>query len=197
MSLDGKSSGASLRELAAGLNGQVAMVASEGLLPGKGLGELNALLLEQLVRILVPGLKTQAPTRLMCLAARFGVVDGLVSTAPLFVLRTEKVLLQSSGTLDLKTEGLRLDFQTTPTKFLNTSIAELVNPFVTIEGTLSKPSPVINPTGTLVYGGAAAATGGLSIVAKSLWDRLRGSTKPCEHLREELSKELAGEQVAQ
>lgn len=197
VSMTGNSSGASLRELAAGLNGELDLVASEGFLPGRGLGALNALALEQLVSILAPGLKTEEPTRLLCMAARLNVVDGLVKTDPMVALQTSKILLESTGTLDLKTEALRLDFEVTPTKLLSTSIAGLINPFVTIRGTLAKPTPEINPVSTLFYGGAAAATGGISVVAKSLWNRLRGSSKPCEHLRDEVRKTLAAKQAAQ
>jgi len=197
VSLSGNSSGASWRTLAAGLNGQVDLVASEGFLPGRGLGALNAMFLEQLISFLAPGFNSQQPTELLCMAARLSVVDGLVKTDPMIALQTSKLLLESTGTLDLNTERLELDFETTPTKLLSTSISELINPFVTIRGTLAKPSPTINPASTLFYGGAAAATGGLSLVAKGLWNRLLGTAKPCQQLREELRKDLAAKQAGQ
>ncbi len=197
VSLSGNSSGTSWRALAAGLSGQIDLVASEGFLPGRGLGALNTMFLEQVVTFLLPGFDTRQPTQLLCMAARLSVVDGLVKTDPMVALQTSKILLESTGTLDLKTERLEVDFETTPTKLLSTSLSELINPFVTIKGTLANPSPTINATSTLFYGGAAAATGGLSIVAKGLWNRLLGTSKPCEQLREELGKDLAAKQAGQ
>ncbi len=191
--LDARAVGATPRELAASLNGRLRGVASEGTLPGNGLGALNTYFLEQIVRILVPGLNTQEPTVLKCFAGNVLVRDGVVTPEPLVTLRTDKLLVLAAGSVDLRDETLHLQFQTTPSKLLGASLMELANPFVSIEGTLASPKPIIDPGRTIVYGGAAAATGGLSIVAKGLWDRLRGAQKPCEQLRTALEEEAMEE----
>ncbi len=191
--LDARAVGATPRELAASLNGRLRGVASEGTLPGNGLGALNSYFLEQIVRILVPGLDTQQPTVLKCFAGNVLVRDGVIKPEPLVTLRTDKLLVLAAGSVDLRDETLHLQFQTTPSKLLGASLMELANPFVSIEGTLASPRPILDPGRTIVYGGAAAATGGLSIVAKGLWDRLRGAQKPCEQLRTALEEEAEGE----
>jgi uncharacterized protein involved in outer membrane biogenesis len=185
--------GSNPRELAASLNGRLRGTASEGTLPGQGLGALDAYFLEQFLTILVPGSTIQQPTNLKCFAADILVRDGLVTPEPIVALRTDKLLILVAGSIDLQNERLNLDFQTTPSKLLGASLMELVNPFVSVQGTLANPSPILDPGKTLVYGGAAAATGGLSIVAKGLWDRLRGTQKPCEQLREALMAEAKQE----
>jgi hypothetical protein len=55
----------------------------------------------------------------------------------------------------------------------------LVNPYVRVSGTLAKPSLGVNPEGVIVEGGAAVATGGLSILAKSFRDRFFAGKDPC------------------
>jgi hypothetical protein len=191
--MDIRAVGATPRALAATLNGRARAVASEGVLPGKGLGALNTYFLDQIFSILVPGLTSQEPTTLKCFAGNIIFQDGVMTPEPLVALRTDKLLILAAGSVDLGTERLKMDFQTTPSKLLGASLVELVNPFVSIQGTLARPTPVIDPGKTLVYGGAAAATAGLSIVAKGLFDRLRGAQKPCEQLREALMTEAANE----
>ena len=187
--MDLRAVGTTPRELAATLNGRLRAVASEGILPGNGLGALNTYFLEQILSILVPGLTAQGPTTLRCFAGNVVVQDGLVKPEPIVALRTDKLLILVAGSINLKDERMSLQFQTTPSRLLGTSLMELTNPFVSIEGTLANPKPNIDPGRTIVYGGAAAATGGLSIVAKGLWDRLRGAQKPCEQLRSALEEE--------
>jgi hypothetical protein len=191
--MDLEAVGATPRELAATLNGRLRAVASEGVLPGQGLGALNTYFLEQVLSLLVPGLTAQEPTTLRCFAGNVVIVDGLVKPEPVIALRTDKLLILVAGSINLQDERLRLQFQTTPSKLLGASLMELTNPFVSIEGTLANPRPNIDPGRTIVYGGAAAATGGLSIVAKGLWDRLRGAQKPCEQLRSALEEEAQQE----
>ena len=72
------------------------------------------------------------------------------------------------------------------------SAGELLNPYIKIGGTLAEPRLMTDTSGALISGGAAAATGGLSIVGKSLWDRLSRSGDPCGDLAAEAKASLAG-----
>lgn len=184
--LDWRAQGADLRALAASLDGKFSVVGSEGQLPGTGLGALNLGLMQQMATILVPGYSLDQPTELRCFAVNLEARQGLVSAEPMAALSTNRLLVQSTGTINLADESMNLGFKSTPTKLLSLNFAEMLNPFVRIRGTMAAPQVELDPAGTLVYGGAAAATGGLSILAKGLWDRIRGSEKPCEGLRTEL-----------
>jgi len=190
--IEASATGGTLRELAAGLNGNVALVASEGQLPGRGLEALNNFLLSELIALLAPGADMEKPTVLTCMAVHLVAKDGILTTEPAAALRTRRLLVLTSGKVNLRDETLDLGFKTTPTKVFGTNLAELINPFVRVRGTLAKPEPVMDPGGTLVYGGAAAATGGLSILAKALWDRLQKASNPCDRLRDDL-RERFGE----
>jgi len=72
------------------------------------------------------------------------------------------------------------------------SAAELINPYLQVVGTLSSPELAVDETGVLITGGAAVATGGLSLLAKGLWDRLSKSGDACKQMSEQALKELEG-----
>jgi hypothetical protein len=55
----------------------------------------------------------------------------------------------------------------------------VLNPYVKIVGTLAEPKLTIDEKGMLVSGGAAVATGGLSVLARATWDRLPRGDDPC------------------
>jgi hypothetical protein len=55
-----------------------------------------------------------------------------------------------------------------------------VTPFVEIEGTLASPSLGLDETGTLLTGGAAIATGGLSLLLEAAIDRATAEGDHCK-----------------
>ncbi|MND02907.1 hypothetical protein D3C83_224750 [compost metagenome] len=57
-----------------------------------------------------------------------------------------------------------------------------------ISGTLAQPEMVLDAPKALVYSGIAIGTGGLSIIAKGLYDRVRHSSNPCEKFVEQARK---------
>jgi hypothetical protein len=85
----------------------------------------------------------------------------------------------SDASVDLKSETIKISFETTPRRGLTISAAELLNPYVMVVGTLAAPRLAVDAKGGLITGGAAVATGGLSILAKAAWDRLARSKDPC------------------
>ena len=48
-----------------------------------------------------------------------------------------------------------------------------------VTGTLGNPLLTVDPEGTIIQGGAAIATGGLSILAKGFKDRFFSNRDPC------------------
>ena len=62
------------------------------------------------------------------------------------------------------------------------SVADFINPFVGVGGTLNNPKLALDPTSSALEGGIAYATGGMSIVAKSLFRRWFGAKDPCLEL---------------
>jgi hypothetical protein len=87
--------------------------------------------------------------------------------------------MAATTSVDLKSEKLQVNVRTTPERALSVSAGELVNPYVRVVGTLAAPRLAVDETGLLITGGAAVATGGLSILARGIWDRLSRAREPC------------------
>ena len=113
-------------------------------------------------------------------AASWLATDGLLQTAPGLAFKTDKITILSNGTINLNNEALDMDFQSNPSKTLNISASEFINPYIKVVGTLAKPAITLNPTRALISGTAAVTTGGLSILAKAAFDRIKGTQNPCE-----------------
>ena len=56
---------------------------------------------------------------------------------------------------------------------------DLINPYIRVRGTLDTPRLSIGKSGTALTGGAAAITGGLSILAQAALDRTFRAKDPC------------------
>ena len=63
-----------------------------------------------------------------------------------------------------------------------------VTPFVKLSGTLGKPGVGMNASGTLLAGGAAALTGGMSLVVRGLADRATAEADQCPDALAELAE---------
>ena len=61
-----------------------------------------------------------------------------------------------------------------------------------IVGTLTSPQLAVDEAGVLITGGAAVATGGLSLLARGIWDRLSRSRNACAQVSEHALKEFEG-----
>ena len=131
----------------------------------------------------MPSSKDADNLNISCHASALTITNGLVETTPAITYTTDKISIVAKGTLDLKTEALRMNFNATPTNALKISAGEIFNPFILIGGTLSEPSVGLDPTKTLLHGGAAVGTAGISVLAKSLYDRVSNSNSLCEEMR--------------
>ena len=86
------------------------------------------------------------------------------------------------GSVDLEPETLDLSIRTKPREGLGISIGGVANSFFKLGGTLQTPQLKIDPTASVTTTGAALATGGLSLVAKGLWDRVTAEGDICKDL---------------
>jgi len=59
------------------------------------------------------------------------------------------------------------------------SLGGVVNSFLKVGGTLANPSLGVDAAGSVTATGAAVATGGLSVLAKGLWDRVSAEADIC------------------
>lgn len=174
--------GSNLQEVAGTLDGALYLGSDGGILEGVNLSILDTFILEELFRLITPKADKNNDLNLSCVATILKITDGLVETNPALAFTTNKISLVSKGTLDLKTEAINLNFNATPNKALKISASELVNPYILVSGTLSKPVVGLDPAKVLVHGSVAIGTAGISILAKGVFDRVGSKTPLCQEM---------------
>jgi hypothetical protein len=149
-------------------------------------------MLEETLNTINPFRETDDYTDFECIIVPLSVADGIVTGAPSIFASTDKIRFVVQGSVNLKSEKIRIGVRSTPRRIVSFSAAELVNPYLQVVGTLSSPELAVDEAGVLITGGAAVATGGLSLLAKGLWDRLSKSGDACKQMSEQALKELEG-----
>lgn len=180
--IDLTGTGKNLREVAATLNAKVRLTSNGGRIPNNT-STAGALLygdfFGEVFTTVNPFAKEEPYTEIACYAVLLVVADGKLTANPGIVVQTDKMNIASMGTIDLVTEELDLNFRTASRGRIGLSAGAVINPYIKIAGTMASPKLTLDPQGTLISGGAAVATLGLSILAKSAWDRAFRSKDPC------------------
>jgi uncharacterized protein involved in outer membrane biogenesis len=175
-----ESSGVDTRTLAGNLNGVLfADMRGGQITNSRAFSVIYGDMLTEILSAINPFYKSDPKTKFNCIVLPIEVVDGNLSSAPNSFVSTDHIRLTSKSAINLKTEKIDMNFRTTPQRGLTISGGEIFNPYIKIVGTLASPKLAIDETGVLVSGGAAVATGGLSILAKATWDRVSRSRDPC------------------
>jgi uncharacterized protein with HEPN domain len=186
------SSGDNLRAIARNLGGYLLVDTGGGRMRNyKFLQALYGNLLEELLSTINPFHKAGEFTTFECIILPVEIVDGRASSASNILVLTDKIRILSQAVIDLDDEAMDVSVRTLPRQSLGISAAEIVNPYVKIVGTLTAPRLSLDQKGVLVAGGAAVATGGLSVLAKAAWDRLSRDENPCEEAGAAARKALA------
>lgn len=175
--------GASARKMASSANGRVLATQGRGKMGSGIVGMFGGDILGQLTSRLNPFAAQDPYTQLECTIARVDIVDGQATVRPV-LMQTEKVAIVASGKVDLHTEALRFDFNTRPRRGIGITAGMFANPFIEIAGTLANPKLGVGSKGA-VAGGAAAATGGLTVLAQGLVDRVLGQQDLCQQVLDE------------
>ncbi|MGI9233992.1 MAG: AsmA family protein [Woeseiaceae bacterium] len=185
MELELSGSGRTIRELAAGANGSIALRVGKGELDNELRGLLLRDFLKQLLSAINPLTKESKRTNLNCGFLALDVVDGMATSRALG-FQTDQLAVASLGTIDLKTEALDLVFRVKQREGVGISLAGVINPYIKVAGTLASPALRIDTKRGLVSGTFAVLTGGLSILAKGAWDRYLSQDNYCEAVLEAL-----------
>jgi len=174
------SSGDNPRELAGALSGYLKLNSGAGKLKAGSMQMFTNDFLFQLLNTINPFAKSDPHTNLKCTVMFATVEQGKLTGKPALVLQTDRLNIFAHTNIDLSTESLDVTFNTVPQKGLGLSLTNLVNPYVKVGGSLGSPVLALNPEGAILEGGAAVATGGLSILVLGLKDRFLSDKKPCE-----------------
>ncbi|MBK9665442.1 MAG: AsmA family protein [Gammaproteobacteria bacterium] len=183
--------GRSLRELATSLRGTLRFTSAGARLPNSKLNLMYSSFFGQLLQTLNPLMKREPYTDVICAAYALRAEGGVLRTDPALVIRTSALDIMSHGAADLRNESIDLKFRTVAREGLGLSATQLLNPYVKVSGTLAKPELTLDQKGTLISGGTAVATGGLSILASSVWDRFSTLEDPCASVIAEADRRAA------
>jgi len=175
--MDLKIHGSSPRQMAAGANGHLLLTQGAGKAKNGFISAYGGGVVSELAGKLNPFAKEDPFTKLDCTIARADIVNGQVTVKPV-VVQTEKVTITAHGTIDLHTEKLLLNFNTSPRKGIGVSPGMFTNPFIRLEGTLASPKIGVGAKG-VASGAMAAATGGMTVVAGGFFDRMKGEQDLC------------------
>lgn len=175
--------GGTVREVAGTLNGTLYVASVGGDAENVDLSILETFIFDQLFSVLMPKSEDKFTyTSFGCIATNIEITDGLLETRPAIAFTSDKIAVVTKGTVDLKTEKMNLNFNSTPTNALQISPGEIFYPYVLISGTLAEPTVGVHPGKAALHGGAAIATMGISILAKGLLDRAGNAIPVCESM---------------
>ena len=191
VSLALQAEGDTVRDMAGTANGYLRLIAGQGKVEASAARLLTNDFLDQLMNLVNPFATKQDPyTHLSCAQVLATLEGGRLEGKPILVVQTERVNIFADTKIDLQSEKLSASFNTVPQKGLGFSLTTLVNPYVAVIGTLGNPQISLDPEATLVQGGAAIATAGLSILAKGVKDRFLSSKTPCADALKKADKEF-------
>lgn len=170
--------GVSMHEIMSSANGSIAGRQGTGQINLQAAGILFSDLVTSILRTLNPLAETETVTNLECGVYEVSVVEGIASIEQL-ALQTEKLTIVSSGNVNFSTEDIDMTLRTKTREGLGVSLGGVANSFLKIGGTLGAPSLGVDAAGSVTTTGAAVATGGLSVLARGLWDRASAEADIC------------------
>lgn len=175
--------GTSLREAAASLGGYINVNSPGGVVKNRKAESVSGLFLAEIVAAISPSESRKEEINISCFAAVMKAEEGVISLDPGIAIQSDKLNVYATGNIQLASEKIDVNFRTETRSAAKLSASELISPYVKLSGTLSDPSVALDPKGTLLSGGAAYLSGGLSILAKKALGSLATSKDPCaEHL---------------
>jgi len=177
--------GASIPKLLRSADGRIELVLGAGQLDRKASGlPFGGVLLSLLDTLNPTRLSTVRIRRdlvgLQCAVLQFDVADGIATSKRGLALQTDKLNVLGGGAIKLETGEIELRFKTVKRTGVGLSLLGVADRFVIIDGTLKAPRATVDRGDLLVDGAAAWATGGLSLVADQIVQRLTAFGSPCE-----------------
>ena len=173
--------GGSDRSIMGSANGQVSI--EQG--PGRvkeifGIGLFQDVVLQAL-RSLNPR-RERGFQKLECGFYDATIKDGVL-TFDRIAVQTSAMTTVASGSIKLRSEHIDMTFRAKPREGLGVSLGTVANSFLAIGGTLKQPTVSLDPSRSATTAGVAVATGGWSLLARGLWDRVSAEGDICKNRR--------------
>ncbi len=176
------SDGRSLHELMAGANGHFLLTVNSGRISQTVLRLIGADILWQMARLLNPFGKRRNYLDLECGVFGFRIDDGVAHSNKWIATRSKEVAVVGAGVINLDSEDVEIALTPKAREGIGVSASSLVK-LVRLGGTLSDLKAEADPAGLLksgAYIGAAVASGGLSLLAQGLFDRVTANNRLCQ-----------------
>ncbi|MGU9956398.1 MAG: AsmA family protein [Arenicellales bacterium WSBS_2016_MAG_OTU3] len=185
-------SGNTIAEIMSNLNGYILVDIEKSLLRQKGLKLIGGDLLTKVIRLVNPFDKKRKDIRIFCGVVGFNVKDGKARTSEGIAIKASDLALFGAGEIDFENEKLKIVIKPKARKGLGISASSIAK-FVRIGGSLANPKTEGDPKSLLSTSasvGAAVASGGVSLIAQGIYDRLKASGDICEKARKKFRDEI-------
>ena len=174
-----RGSGVALRDLMSTGVGHISIHAGSGQVRNLGASKLFGDLALELLKVINPSSKKPAYVNVECGIFEVNLRNG-IAKAETLAIQTDKMLIVSKGDITFPAERLSFTIHAVPREGIGISIGGVVNSLIKLGGTLKKPRLAIDPMSSATTTGIAVATGGLSLLAKGLWDRASAEKSICK-----------------
>ena len=184
------SNGASPAALAANSKGLLLLTVVDAVVQNDTFELAGSDLIMEALSKLNPFGKTDPTTQLSCALVKFEGEAGVWKTNNQLVVETEKMEIIGTGKIDFNDETLDIGITPSAKGGVGVNVGSLVK-FLKMGGPLSAPRPQADAAGLLKSGlaiGAAASTGGLSILADGLAKRVLNAGDACVKARKPATK---------
>lgn len=181
--------GDSLAEFAAASNGQFYLDVTDAVVQNDRFELIGSDLILDLLNKLNPFSKSDPTTELECATIYLPIDNGVAKIDDSLALQTSKLVILADGDVDLNTEKLDLKFTPISKAGIGVNVSSMVK-FIKLGGTLAHPTPEVDAGGLVTSGlaaGAAISTGGVSLLATGLIDKVV-KNNACEEVRESYSE---------
>ncbi|MBO6597844.1 MAG: hypothetical protein JJ952_18545 [Pseudomonadales bacterium] len=179
------SEGNSLQSMMANLDGTVLWQGGSGRIQSNRLEFLFGDFLTAATNVIIgrQSAADRGTTRVSCTAGAIHFDKGIATLNPGIVSRTDRTDFFASGSIDLGLEELDLVFLTRSRTGMGISPLKVVAPRLKVGGTMTDVSFSIDTASSALSAGAAFFSGGVSVLATGLWDRVNASADACSQLK--------------
>lgn len=173
--------GNSVHELLGSANGRLDFRQGAGLTQRTVVSQFFDDLVTEVVRTINPLSKAETHNNLECGIFSIDITDG-IATIENLALQSDELTIIMSGNVNFESEKLDISLRSKPREGFGVSLGGVANSFLKLGGTLRNPKIQIDAASSVATTGVAVATGGLSLLAKGLWDRVSAEADICKEL---------------
>ena len=174
--------GKSVAEIMAHANGELLVKLGEGRIHSQAMRLIGGDVLMNLANTLNPFSEKMSYNALQCGVIHFYIKNGEMLSRNGIAFETDRMNVISSGNVNLASEKIDLSISTETREGLGLNVTNMIN-VVKLGGTLMEPGITADAVKTGMVAArtvGALATGGLSLLGESLFNRVTADASPCQ-----------------